>query len=164
MNLDKIWILEEELVLVFLFTKYNIISSSTTIELYSSYAVLTNMPFNITSIVCTFIFQCMEQARECIQHPKMAKPILIFLSLIVNICLNHGINLSSTDTMTHHIEPFTDIMNRRSMSTRLEQLSPPTSKNNSLTNHRSKSSDVANSAWRTRSRTRRIIISSSSTI
>lgn len=75
-----------------------------------------------TVITYTSILQCMGQGRECIQHPRMVKAVLLMSSLIIQICLNYRVNLSSIDTETRHMEPFTDITIRRSMSVRPDQL------------------------------------------
>lgn len=50
----------------------------------------------------------MVQDHECVQYPRIAKPILVLLSLIMRICLNNGIDLSSTNPITHHMMTFTD--------------------------------------------------------
>lgn len=60
----RIRLLRKELLLVFLFTKYNIVPSSTTIELYSRDAILINMilercPFDIASVMYISILQHM---------------------------------------------------------------------------------------------------------
>lgn len=124
-NYMKTRLLRRELVLVFLFTKYNIMLLTTTTELYARDMVLMNMtlqrhPFDVTSIIYSSRLQHMGQTRECIQHLREAKLVLTLSSLIVKIYLNHRVDLSSMDIMTHCTEPFTDITATRSMSARLE--------------------------------------------
>lgn len=47
---------------------------------------------------------------------KAAKPILVLPSLITEICVSNGIDLSSTDTFTRPLQPFSSTTVRRSMS------------------------------------------------
>lgn len=93
-------LLKKELVLVFL-SKYSIAQSSTITELYSRNAVLFNWiswmhTFNVTSIMYISALYFVGQARECIQHPGMQKLVLIMPSLTSKICLNHGVDMSSS--------------------------------------------------------------------
>lgn len=86
---DQAFIVEEAFgASVFLFSKYNIEPSSTTIELYSRDVMLMSLilrwcPFEVTLIMYTSKLQCKGHAKECIQHLMMAKPMLIMLSLII---------------------------------------------------------------------------------
>lgn len=100
--------------------------SSATTKLYSRDEVLMNLilwrhPFDVVSIMYTFMLQCMGHTKECIQYLMMAKLVLILPSLIIQICLKHEINLSSIDTKTWLMEPFAGTT-VRSMSARMDQL------------------------------------------
>lgn len=84
----KSGLLKKQLVLVFLFSKYNITQSSVIAELHSRDAVLMNWilrrhPFDIASILYTSILQCMGQDRDCIQDPRMTKSVLVLSSIII---------------------------------------------------------------------------------
>lgn len=138
-------------------------------ELYSRDAILMNLIlmnlilqrhlFNVTSIMHSFILQCMGQVRECIQHLRKAKPMLILLNHITQIYLNRRLDLPSIDTVTSHMEAFTSTMVWRRTSVRLEQHRRLTPKNNRCPTYMSYSGNAWNSALRARSRMRRIFMS-----
>lgn len=100
--------------------KYNIITSSSTTELYSMDVVLLNMilkwrPFDVVSIMHSALIQYMEQA-HIIQHPRVAKQVLVLPSLITKICFNNEIDLLPTNTIARQMMLFMDTIVRRSMS------------------------------------------------
>lgn len=80
--------------------------------------ILERHLFDIAAILHSLVIQCMTQPHECIQDPKMAKPVLVRPSFIIKICFNNGIDLSPIGTITHHMMPFTDTTVRRSMNAR----------------------------------------------
>lgn len=146
--------LMKELVLVFLFTKYNIAPLSTTTKIFKGCDADEydhgEASFDIALIMYTSVLQLHGAGQRMYSfndgetslnpvilhredrmgqareciHSMVAKLVLILLSFIMKICLNQGDDLSSTDIVTCLLEPFIDAT-MRSMSVRLEQLTLP---------------------------------------
>lgn len=119
-------LLKKELILVFLFSKYNIVSSPIK-EVYLRDVVLLSWIlrrrlFGVTDIMYLLVIQCILQTRDCLQHPRTQKPVLVLSSLIMQICLKYGIDMSSIDIITLRMEPLSDATIRRSLSARPNQV------------------------------------------
>lgn len=117
----KFRLLKKELILIFLLCKYNLVPSSTTMELYGKDAVMLawimhGSPFDFVKIMHSVVLQYKYQTKDDLRHLWSIKLVFILPSLIVCIFFEYIVTTVPSNTSAHRMKPLYDIIVQWSLS------------------------------------------------